>query len=95
METPASSTQPAVPVPLFEPPAPSVLVKSSASSQTQTTQTPPDAPSTPDRVIVRCGDRIEVITYTQEGAATVAVSPRRALQLAHDLICNALRMSTP
>jgi hypothetical protein len=57
---------------------------------------PPAVPSIPDRVIVRPAENgIEVITYTKEGVATVAVSPRRALQLAHDLICNALRMSTP
>jgi hypothetical protein len=54
--------------------------------------TEPDAPS--DRVIVRCGERIEIITYTEEGVGCVAVTPRRAIQLAKDLLCHALRTYT-
>ena len=52
----------------------------------------PDVLLTPDRVIVRpIEDHIEVITYTQEGIGVVSVNSHRALQLAHDLICHALR----
>lgn len=51
----------------------------------------PGMPSTPDRVIVRpIENHIEIITYTQEGIGVVSINPRRAIQLAHDLICHAL-----
>jgi len=95
METPASSIPPAVPAPLSEPREISEREKSSASSPTPNTQTLHDALSTPDRVIVRCGERIEVITYTQEGFSMVAVDPRRAIQLANALIRYALEKTEP
>jgi hypothetical protein len=50
---------------------------------------------TPDRVVVRCGEQIEVITYTQEGFSMVAVEPRRAIQLANALIRYALEKTEP
>jgi len=95
METPDSSTPPAEAAPPSEPPAPSAPETSSGLSPTRSTQTLRDALSTPDRVIVRCGERIEVITYTQEGTSMVAVNPRRAIQLAHALIRYALEKTEP
>lgn len=95
METPASSIPPADQVVRSEPREISVPETYSASSPTPNTQTLRDALSTPDRVIVRCGERIEVIIHTQEGTSMLAVSPRRAIQLAHSLIRYALEKTEP
>jgi len=95
METPTSSTLPVEAAPPSELPVPSEPATSSASSPTPNTQTLHDAPLTPDRVVVRCGEQIEVITYTQEGFSMVAVEPRRAIQLANALIRYALEKTEP
>jgi len=44
---------------------------------------------------VRYGGRIEIISYVKDEAHTVIVTPRRAIQLAHELIRYALRQTAP
>lgn len=95
METPDSSIPPAEAGPPSEPPASSAPEKSSDLSPTRSTQTLRDVLSNPDRVIVRLVENIEIITYTQEGTTTVVVSPRRAIQLVHDLIRCTLEKTAP
>jgi|KBSSwiS6_1023812.scaffolds.fasta_scaffold03284_4 hypothetical protein len=47
----------------------------------------------PSRAIVRFdGTTIELISYYGEMSLTVSLTPRRAIQLAHDLIGNALHI---
>jgi len=47
----------------------------------------------PSRAIVRFdGTTIELISYYGEMSLTVILTPRRAIQLAHDLISNALHI---
>ena len=92
MQTPDSSIPQPVPGPRSELHAPLGAGTCLDSKLTLATPLPLAPPLTPDRVIARpIENHIEVITYTKEGVGLVEISPRRALQLAHDLICHALR----